>query len=158
MDTLRGWAVMLVFIALSGFIYYYLLPSGRVSDTAKAVFSVMTVAAVCLPLFGFFDGSARLFSELGAGGGGESYAPFDAYADIARATVEEKLSLAVKKYTDGEFIIETDINISDGMCIDIKQVSVIFEKYPEKLPELSLEIEDMLGITPHFILRENKDD
>lgn len=158
MEELRDWALMLVFLALSGFIYYYLLPSGRVSETAKNVFSLLTVAAVCVPLFGLFGASEELLSGFGVDTPGESYAPAEVYAEIARDTIEEKLSLIIKKHTGEPFFIETEIHISDGMCIDIKQVTILFGKYPDGLPELSLDIEAALGITPHFALKENEDD
>ena len=149
---------MLVFIALSSFIYYYLLPSGRVSDTAKTVFSLLTVTAVCLPLFGFIDSDVSLFSFPSDKDGTETHAPLDYYADIAVKTVEEKVTLIVKKYTHNSFVIETDVNITDDMCIDIKQVTILFEKYPDSLPELSLAVEKELGIAPHFALKVNDDD
>ena len=53
MKELREWALMLVFISLASFIYWYLLPSGRISETAKAVVSVLAVASVCVPVFSF---------------------------------------------------------------------------------------------------------
>lgn len=158
MKELREWALMLVFISLASFIYWYLLPSGRISETAKAVVSVLAVASVCVPVFSFIgqaDVSLAYFSD------GEeepsAFAPSDYYAELAEKTVKEKLELIIKKYTDADFSVETDIHITEENCIDIKQVSVIFEKYPEKLPELSLEIESALGVPPVFSQKENED-
>lgn len=149
---------MLVFIALASFIYYYLLPSGHISDTAKSVLSVLTVAAVCVPVFVFFNGDEPFFYGFSSNGEAEPYEPYSYYADIAVKTADEKVSLIVRRYTDASFFVDVDVNISEDMCIDIEQVSVIFEKKPDGLPELSQEIQNELGIAPHFVLKETDDD
>lgn len=158
MTGFREWALMLVFIALSSFIYWYLLPSGRISETAKAIVSVLAVAAVCIPVFSFIGrADVSLSSFMSEDGETSVFEPSDVYLAIAENTVNEKIELIVKKYTTNGFFIKTDMNISEDHAIDIKQVSVCFEKYPEKLPELSLEIEEALGIPPVFSLKVNED-
>lgn len=158
MQSLREWALMLVFIALSGFIYWYLLPSGRISETAKTVVSLLAVASVCIPVFAFIGGADTSLSFFTEENGETSvFEPTDYYIRTAEKIVAEKLSLIIGGYTDSAFEIVTDIHITGDACIDIEQVSVIFETYPEKLPELSLAIEEALGIAPVFSLREKED-
>ena len=149
---------MLLFTALAGFIYDHLLPGGRVSATARAVASVLSVAAVCVPLFGFFSNADNDLAFSGLNGESGAYEPYSYYADIAVKTVEDRITNIVRAYTDNSFFIETDVNIRDDMCIDIKQVSVIFEKYPDGLEELSLAIENELGIAPVFALKEDENE
>lgn len=157
-ERLKTWALCLVFIALASFIYYYLLPSGKVSQTAKTVISLVTVLAVCVPLFGFFEKGSTVFSDFSFSAETEIFEPYSYYAHITETTVNDKVSLLVRQHTDIPFFIETQINISSDNCIDIEQVTVVFEKYPEKLPELSQNIEKELGISPKFRLKEKNDD
>lgn len=147
-----------MFIALASFIYYYLLPSGKVSDTAKTVISLVSILAICVPLFGFFEKGSDFFSDFSFAEETELFEPESYYAEITAKTVEQKVSLITREHTDIPFFVETQINISQDNCIDIEQVTVVFEKYPEKLPELSQKFERELGISPKFSLKEKNDD
>lgn len=159
-ESIGSWAVMLVFMAASSLVYHCLLPSGRISKTAGTLMSLLTVLCVMLPLYGIIaKNGEELMSPFSFNAEDTSmYEPYSRYAEIAKEALREQLSVIIERYTREEYRIEAEINISEDGCIDIKQVSVMFEKYPEKIEELSSEIEAVLGTVPVFGLKENQHD
>ena len=156
-EQIKIWAILLLFVAVGGYIYYYLLPSSSVSDTAKAVLCVFSLTAVCAPLFGAFsDINTEIFDfEVYSTKSNEDMLEY--YANAARQTVEEKAYEAVRKYTAVSYKLETDINISDDYSINIEYIRLIFEKEIGETDALSRELEDVFGFIPEITVRnENR--
>ena len=156
-ENIKSWALLLLFVSVGGYIYYYLLPSSSVSDTAKAVLCVFSLSAVCVPLFGAFsDINADIFDF-------ESYSTMNEedalefYAETARKTIEEKTLETVRQYTAVEYKLETDINISEDYSINIEYIRLIFEKEIGDTYDLSRALEEVFGFIPEITVQnENR--
>ena len=144
-------------MSVGGYIYYYLLPSSSVSQTAKAVLCVFSLSAVCVPLFGVFSEiNADIFDfECYSTMNEEDALEF--YADTARKTIEEKTLEAVQKYTSVSYKLETAINISEDYSINIEYIRLIFEKEIGDTYALSSALEEAFGFIPEITVQnENR--
>ena len=156
-EQIKIWAILLLFVSVGGYIYYYLLPSSSVSDTAKAVLCVFSLSAVCVPLFGAFSGIDSDIFDF------ESYSTMNEedalefYADTARKTIEENTLATVQQYTSVSYKLETDINISDDYSINIEYIHLIFEKEIGDTYDLARALEEVFGFIPEITVQnENR--
>ena len=153
-EQIKMWAILLLFVSVGGYIYYYLLPSSSVSQTAKAVLCVFSLSAVCMPLFGAFSHIDSDIFEF------ESYSTMNEedalefYADTALKTIEEKTLETVQKYTSVSYKLETDINISEDYSINIEYIRLIFEKEIGDTNELSRALEELFGFIPAITVQD----
>lgn len=149
MEELKNWALTLVFISVASLLYYFILPSGTVSKTAKSVISVLALCAVCLPLFSVF-GTNGFSSEIFSESAPEPSVPYDYYAAAARQRVEELIAGEIKKYTSVPYETEIDINIGEDNSIIIEHVRIIFSAQPQREDSLRKALFELLGIQPEI--------
>ncbi|MBQ2759783.1 MAG: hypothetical protein IJE93_08455 [Clostridia bacterium] len=151
------WAILLLFVSVGGYIYYYLLPSSSVSDTAKAVLCVFSLSAVCAPLFGAFSDINTDIFDFEAYSTMNEEEALSFYAQQALKTVEEKTAEAVQKYTAVPYKLETDVNISEDYSINIEYIRLIFEKEIGDISELLFALEEVFGFIPEITVQnENR--
>lgn len=150
METLKNTALMLLFASVMGLIYYFLLPSGKVSQTAKSVLSVFMLLCVMGPLFSFMNmempdiylDSYNDFADLD----GEFIA-------VAKKTVINEIDGVIKKYTETPYDIEVSVNISANKSIDIEQVRIVFDEGYVLYEEMQEELTLTLGAKPLISVR-----
>lgn len=146
MEEIKNWGLMLVFVSAGCMIYYFLLPSGSVSKTAKTVLSVVVFCVISMPLFSAFfslpDGEFD-FSEP------PEMADYnDILLSSVKKAVEDIVDDTVKKYTSQEYKMQSDIDISQDGSINIKQVNIIFSERPVHEKDIREELSEKLNIMP----------
>ncbi len=137
---------MLVFVSAGCMIYYFLLPAGNVSKTAKTVLSAMVFGIICMPLFSAVLSISDMSFSFSAAPDMENLD--DLLVSQAKKATENIISECVKKYTDEEYKTEIFIDISDDSYINISKVIIIFSVRPAHEKDIRQELYDKLGIMP----------
>ena len=148
METLRSFSLMMVFVAFMSVIYYFLLPSGNISRTAKSVLSAVTLACVLIPLFSVFEGFTVFKNAYEPDGGTISPERYSYFVKQGKQAVDAVIEETVRKYTDIPYKTEIEVNISDDMSINIESVRIIFAERFEGMSDLMYELKNLLGIPP----------
>ncbi|MCH5198796.1 MAG: hypothetical protein J1E34_07815 [Oscillospiraceae bacterium] len=153
METLKNTALMLLFAAVMGLIYYFLLPSGKISQTAKSVLSVFMLLVVMQPLFSFMN---MEMPDIDLYAYGDFAELDDNFISAAKNAVISQIDGVIKKYTETPYNIEVPVNISENRSIDIEQVRIVFNKgfIPEE--EMKEELFFALGAEPLISVREDE--
>lgn len=153
METLKNTALLLLFASVMGLIYYFLLPSGKISQTAKSVLSVFMLLCAMEPLFSFMNMEMPDIDFY-------AYNDFadldDEFISAAKKTVISKIDGVIKKYTETPYDIEVSVNISADRSIDIEQVRIIFDKGFVPAGEMKEELALTLGTEPLISAREEE--
>lgn len=146
MDSIRQWALCLVFSAAAGTLVTVISPRGSMEKTLRAVVGVFIVAAICTPLTKLSaDGltlSAFAFAEESA----ENEQLNEFILDEYKAETEKTILAVAKKrgITVGYIAVEMNIN-SDG-CIIIHRITATVKEIPQKeKEEFTRELSDALG-------------
>ncbi len=146
MDGIKNWGMLLLFISAGCFIYYFLLPSGNISKTARSILGITVMSVVCIPIFSVTDFLGRLAPEFGeppAMVSPEGYLRTEAENEINRIIHD-----TVKNFTDISYKTEISIDINEDMGINIEQIKVLFEKRPEMLREIKEALYEALSMMP----------
>ncbi len=142
METLKSFAAIMVFIAAAGFIYTFLLPSGKLSQTAKSVLSALVLLCSLSPLFSLAGQAPPSFSAA-------EYEYKEEYNGLWLQTVKETLAAEVRKtvsrYTDQPFELFIDANITETYIININSVRLVFRAAPAGIDELRSALCELLG-------------
>lgn len=146
MDDIKSWGLILVFVSAGCMIYYFLLPSGSVSKTAKAVLSSLVFGVICMPLFSVIISVPDMSFEFSSAPDMEDFDGF--VLSQARKATESIIEECIKKYTDEEYKTEIFIDISDDSFINISKVNIIFQVRPAHEKDIRQELYDKLGIMP----------
>ena len=145
MEELKRFALMLVFCAAAGLIYYLLLPSGSVSQTAKGVLSALMLLCVLAPLFSFLGQELPRFSFADET---NIFYDGDTWVEAAKNTVKRTVRDVVLQYTSLPYDLQIDAHITSGYGIDIKQVRLVFDRDFNSRGDLTLALAQALGVTP----------
>ncbi len=148
MDLLRSFSLLLVFLAFAGVLYRFLLPSGRVSETAKAVLSAAALVCVLSPLFSAVRGLNAWDGSLPSAEPPAFDAAYEAYAAAGRAAVQSVIDETVRGFTDVPYRTEIGVHIPEDLSIDIESVRIIFARRFENMNELMLQLKNRLGVAP----------
>ena len=151
--ALRDLALMLLFCAAAGLIYYFLLPSGKLSQTAKSVLSVFFLLCVLSPLFSFLG---QELPDFGAAQSEAGTAYDDVFIEAAKKTALREIGAVIEAYTDIAYQIELDVHISGASDIEIKQVRVTFDAAPADSGALEQALTDLIGTAPVITAREDE--
>lgn len=146
MEALRDWGLLLLFLSAGSLIYCFLLPSGTVSKTAKAVISVVLMSLVFLPLFSAFGNISTEDFGLSGEYETENYDYF--LEESVRASVNDVIRTAVRKFTAVPYKTEIFINKTEDGNINIEYVGITFEAKPQFEDELCDALSEALGIIP----------
>ena len=153
MDALKNTALMLLFASVMGLIYYFLLPSGKISQTAKSVLSVFMLLCVMQPLFSFMNMEMPEISI-------DVYNNFaeldENFISAAKNTVINEIDFVIKKYTETPYNIDVSVNIFSDKSIDIEQVRIVFDKGFIPPAGMEEELFSALGIKPIVSAREEE--
>lgn len=153
MEALKQLALMLVFCAAAGFIYYFLLPSGKISQTAKSVMSVFFLLCVLSPLFSFLGQELPSFGSAQP----EAFPAYDeAFAEAAKRSVLAEADRVISQYTEIPYEISVDVHISDGDIINIEQIGIMFDEAPADPGGLAQALREALGAIPVITVREGE--
>ena len=154
MEQLKTFALMLVFCAAAGLIYYLLLPSGRISETAKGVFSALMLLCVLTPLFSFFGMETPAFSLPQESGISEtaSLTLLESVKERLRLSAEQ----TVRRFTGLPCRIEIDAHITADYGIDIKGMRLIFPEDFQERPALEAALREAFGFAPTVEIREDE--
>ena len=129
-------------------LYYYLLPAGNLSKTAKSVLSAVTLAVVLVPLFSAVQSLKTAdFKILGAEEPSVSV-EYDAYVKEGERIVRALVDETVQKYTDVPYETEIEVHILEDMRIDIVNVRIRFAQRFAGLSDLAYALKTQLGIAP----------
>ena len=151
MDEIRTFALMLVFCAAAGLVYYLLLPSGKVSETAKGVLSAVLLLCVLAPLFSFMHIELPAFPEART----ENYAENgDILLAAAERAVRQTAESVVRQFTALPYETEIRMHITEDYGIEIEQVRLIFSAEPEDVGTLRQALTEALGTAPEVVIRE----
>lgn len=145
-DSVRNWGLMLVFVSAGCMIYYFLLPSGSVSKTAKTVLSAVVMGIICMPVFEVIISADDFSFDFSAAPAPQSFN--ELLTESAEEAVNSVISQTVKKYTDIEYKTEITIDISEDQYINISSVNIIFSVRPAHERDIRQELYEKLGIMP----------
>ena len=145
MDKLKSFALMLLFVSAALAAVTFLLPSGRISKSAKAVFSVFMTLCVVAPLFALLD----IFSGFEAPDITENGSGF---AAAAEEKIKDALGAEIDRRTDIPYNISLNTDIGGDFVINIESVRISFSERPENLDEIAFALEKELGFMPEFKL------
>ncbi len=146
MEELKDWGLLLLFLSAGSLIYCFLLPSGTVSKTAKAVISVVLMSLVFLPLF---SASANISSDDFGLSGEYETENYDYFLEESlRASVEQVIKTTVGKFTAVPYETEIFINKTEDGSINIEYVGITFEARPQYEEKLRDALYEALGIIP----------
>ncbi len=154
MEALKQTSLLLLYVAAAGFIYYFLLPSGRLSQTAKSVFAAFMLLCVLQPLFGLLRNPVSAVSAVPAAFDAADYgAPYTAAAE---RTVKRQIREIVERYTDEAYEIYVSAHITPSLVIDIEQVRLRFRAAPPEWETLRRELTAALGSAPELEVQEDE--
>ena len=146
MENLKDWGLALLFLSAGSLIYCFLLPSGTVSRTAKAVISVVLMSIIFMPLFSVFssgDYSDFIFS------GEYETENYDSFLrESVRSAAEEVIRDTVRKFTSVPYKTEIFINKTEDGNINIEYAGIIFEARPQYEEKLTDALYEALGLIP----------
>ena len=146
MENLKNWGLALLFLSAGSLIYCFLLPSGSVSKTAKAVISVVLMSLIFMPLFSVFS-SSDLEDFISPGEyETENYDSF--IEESVRAAAEKVIRETVRKFTSVPYKTEIFINKTEDGNINIEYAGIIFEAKPQFEEKLSEALYEALGLIP----------
>ena len=128
METLKSFAVLLLFVSAACCIYYFLLPGGNVSKTAKKVLAAFFLFCVSAPLFslwktGFAPDVWDLPEETQAVTAGA-----EPFASAGEAAVRREAARILDAAGAAPYSLRVETHIEDDLRINIRQVTVIFER------------------------------
>ena len=149
MEILRTWALTLLFTAAGCFVFYFILPSGGLSKTAKSVISAVSLAAVMLPFFGIagklsdvsFDFS---FTEP------ETDAVPEYYLTAAEEAVSSVVREIILEYTSVPCEISVSVHAGEGQEVIADRIVLIFSALPENADSIRDEIAAETMIIPEI--------
>ena len=153
MEQLKQFALMLVFLSAAGLIYYFLLPSGRVSQTAKSILSVFFLLAALGPLFSLTTSLTPAFSFEAQS---DAFVYDEAMVDAAKAAVVRRIADVISSYTDTPCEISVSANIGTDYSIEIEQVNILFDADVQNSGTISLALREALGFAPVLTVREGE--
>ena len=152
-DDLRGAVMTLLFCAVCGLLFHFLLPEGSVARTAKILIGLVMLCAVCAPLFGVWQslrgvgGEKRIFGRFGEP---DTAFAVDLYEKEAERAVCGICEAIVKKHTDVRRKIAVDLHISEDGAIRIERVRITFDAPPEGREAIEDEIAGECGVIPEI--------
>lgn len=155
MENLKSWGMLLLFISSGCLIYYFLLPSGGVSKTARSVLGITVMSLVCLPLFSVTDYLENMdfsFSEPP-----DMVTPDIFLVKSCENEINAVIDETVKKFTDISYKTVISIDITDDNSINIEHIKVVFKERPDKLREIKEALYEKLSVMPDTeVERENE--
>lgn len=146
MDGIKSWGMLLLFISAGCFIYYFLLPSGNISKTARSILGITVLSVVCIPVFSVTDFLGNFDPEFGEPPA--MISPDDYLRTEAENEINRIIENTVKNFTDISYKTEISIDINEETGINIEQIRVLFEKRPEKLREIKEALYEALSMIP----------
>ena len=151
MAALKELAMLLLFGSAAAMIVWYLLPSGRVSRTAKSVISVFLLLCALLPMYSFRDLQLPRFSAEAQ----QTDADYnELFLSAARQTLGACVREVVQKYTDVPYRIVAGVHINGDRSIEIEQVRIVFNYAVEDADALAGELTQALGFKPVLVFGE----
>ena len=153
MQELKQFAVMLVFLSAAGLIYYFLLPSGKVSQTAKSILSVCFLLAALSPLFSFASNVSPTFSFEERSGGS---AFEENVIDAAKAALVQQIEAVIAGFTDVPCEVSVSAHIGEDYSIEIEQVNILFDAEVPDVGALKEALNEALGFQPVLTVREDE--
>lgn len=146
MDSIRQWALCLIFSAAAGTLVTVISPRGSMEKTLRAVVGIFIVAAICTPLTKLSADGLTLIAFAPAEDSAENEKLnefiLDGYKTASEKTilqVAEKRGIHVENIT-----AEMDIN-SEG-CIIIHSITAVIKEIPQKeKEEFTRELSHALG-------------
>ena len=134
-----------MFVSAACCIYYYLLPDGNVSDTAKRLLSVFFLACVIAPLFSVVDTVKSLMPFEGAIETQTPTADYGPAAAAGEAAVRGAAEGVIRAHTDEPFRMDVSVHITADGRIDIKRLTVVFEREFAGREKLTAALRETLG-------------
>lgn len=153
LNELRGAVATLLMTAVCGLLFRFLLPEGNVSRTAKVIVSLVTLCAVCAPLFGVWgrlSGKTELTSGFPAFHAPETTFPSDSLERRAAEAVEAVCETIVLKYTVAPHEIAAAVHITETGGIEIEQIRIVFAAAPDRLEAMTAELTEACGAAPEI--------
>ena len=147
----RGAVMTLLFCAVCGLLFRFLLPEGGVSRTAKVIVSLIMLSAVCAPLFGAWSALRGVeVPDGGIAGFGErdTTFPYESLEQEAAEAVAGVCGRIVDKYTSVSRQIAVSVHISEDNVIEIERVRILFEALPEGRDAMMAELTEECGVIP----------
>lgn len=153
MDKLKNFALMLLFVSAALAAVTFLLPSGRISKSAKAVLSVFMTLCVASPIFGVIgkNGDARALLDIFSGFETPDITENgNAFAKAAEEKITDALSTEIRQHTNIPYNIFLSTDIGEDFIINIESVRIQFSERPDNLDEIAFALEKELGFMPEF--------
>ena len=148
-EFLRSFVLMLIFLAVVGEIYLFLLPEGGLSETAAAVLSAVTLVCALSPLFGLAERLRDARFSFAPSVETQSADPA-LLAAAGEETVERVIEETLRQITDAPYRAELTVHIGEDYGIDIPSVRLVFaRRFPEQA-EAAAALRGALGIDPEF--------
>ena len=151
--SMRSAVMTLLFCAVCGLLFHFLLPEGGVSRTAKILISLIMLCAVCTPLFGVWQALSGAGAErpvFGSFGEPDTASAVDLYEREAEQAVRGVCEAIIKKYTNVGRKINVNVHISGDNTIQIEHVRITFDAPPEGREVIADEIAGECGVIPEI--------
>lgn len=146
MEELKNWGLLLLFVSAGSLICCFLLPSGAVSKSAKAIISIVTLSVVFFPLFSVFGSFSDEDFNLSGSYESEDYNSY--VVESVKAAAEDVISDTVRKFTNVPYETEIFVNKSTDGGINIEYVGISFSAKPQYEEKLTEALFEALGIIP----------
>ncbi len=152
-EALRSAALGVLFVSAACCVYYYLLPDGKISGTAKRVLAVFFLASVLSPLFSLLNGGA-VFSFGDVTTETQAPAALGPLVAAAEAAFRAAADETIRAYTDVGYEIRIVSHITADNCIDMEQMTVIFEREFDGREKLAAALRESLGAAVETEVRD----
>ena len=144
MDALRQFALFLLFSAVVMGAVTFVLPHGRLTETAKSVLTVTVFFAVLqfLPAF-------RLRLPVPASAGGYDADDFSAAAEVAGAAAERLmngvLAERLRTVTNAPYTASFALHIDGDMRIDLQRLEIVFPSGGADAENVETAVRELFG-------------
>ena len=152
MEVLKKISLLLLFCSAAAMIVRFLLPSGRISQTAKGAISVVLLFCTLSPLFSLSLQQTAPRFELPAETPEIGYD--ELFFSAVEHTLRQQIARAVDGYTNAPYQIVASVHIGEDRSIQIEQVRILFDCVLEKPDALLEALTSALGFEPVLVYRE----
>lgn len=148
MENLKSWGLMLLYISAGCLIYFFLLPSGNISKSARSIIGIIVMSVVCMPLFSVSSVLESIKTDFSQPPG--IINPEGVIIEATEKEINVLIEDILKNYTDISYKTEIIIDIDEEYGINIEQITVYFSRRPENIRELRLALFEKLSIMPEI--------
>lgn len=152
MDAIKEWSLGLCYVSCACMIAYYILPSGKLTESTKRIISVLCLSALTIPLI---TGGMSLpeidFDPPGNDATDISGQISGQLCTAAESRIKSALEASVNSLYSGEYEIFVTADIQPDNSILINEIRVVLHSGEGDVRAVRSQIEVDAGITPVIV-------